>query len=324
MKSTAANRALPSYVCPNDQRPLTRSEASYRCDAGHEFPIKGGIPRFVPPSTYADSFSLQWNHFRRTQLDSYTGTTITRDRLRGTFGEEVWHLLRGSTVLEAGCGAGRFTEILLAEGALVASIDLSTAVEANAVNCPQTPQHEVAQADILALPFAEKTFDIVACVGVLQNTPDPEKCIESLAARVRPGGWLIVDTYRHAFSWYTKTAPLFRRMMRRLPPERRFRAVQSLVRTLLPLHKATRRFRPAQIVLSRLSPVLVYYNAFPQLSDELQEQWAFLDTHDALASWYTHRRTPRSLEKTLKKLGLVNVYTGFGGNGIDARGQRPG
>ncbi|HEX8616785.1 MAG TPA: hypothetical protein VF911_04275, partial [Thermoanaerobaculia bacterium] len=74
MTAAATTNALPPYVCPNDLLPLTHTETMYRCSGGHEFQIVGGIPRFVPASTYADSFSLQWNHFRRTQLDSFTGT----------------------------------------------------------------------------------------------------------------------------------------------------------------------------------------------------------------------------------------------------------
>ena len=40
-----------------------------------------GIPRFVNSDEYASSFGLQWNFFRRTQLDSFTGLSISRDRL---------------------------------------------------------------------------------------------------------------------------------------------------------------------------------------------------------------------------------------------------
>jgi 2-polyprenyl-3-methyl-5-hydroxy-6-metoxy-1,4-benzoquinol methylase len=77
-----------------------------------------GIPRFVPDDGYAESFGEQWARWRRVQLDSVTGKPLSRDRLvSGT----VWSLeeLRGETVLEVGCGAGRFTEVLAAAGAEV-------------------------------------------------------------------------------------------------------------------------------------------------------------------------------------------------------------
>ena len=87
------------------------------CSTGHSFRIRNGIPRFVPPNTYADSFGAQWKKYRLTQLDSFTGASITRDRTRRCFGEELWNNLAGKRLLEAGCGAGRFTEILLERGA---------------------------------------------------------------------------------------------------------------------------------------------------------------------------------------------------------------
>ena len=49
-------------------------------DGLHSYPIQKGIPRFVPESNYADSFGLQWNKFRKTQLDSYSGQPISADR----------------------------------------------------------------------------------------------------------------------------------------------------------------------------------------------------------------------------------------------------
>jgi SAM-dependent methyltransferase len=48
-------------------------------------------------------------------------------------GDELFSSLAGKHVLEAGCGAGRFTEVLLKAGAYVTSIDLSSAVEANGI-----------------------------------------------------------------------------------------------------------------------------------------------------------------------------------------------
>jgi len=48
-------------------------------DKQHRYPIRDFIPRFVPESNYADNFGMQWNEFRRTQLDSYSGHPITFD-----------------------------------------------------------------------------------------------------------------------------------------------------------------------------------------------------------------------------------------------------
>jgi 2-polyprenyl-3-methyl-5-hydroxy-6-metoxy-1,4-benzoquinol methylase len=302
---------------------VTLNEDSLECPEGDHFPFRNGIPRFVPKSTYADAFGAQWIKYRRTQLDSYTGLPITRERIRRCTGEALWKFLQGKQVLECGCGAGRFTEILLEKGARVTSIDLSEAVDANQENFPQNQKHRIAQADIWQLPFASQQFDIVFCLGVLQYTPNPETTLASLYAQVKPGGTLIVDQYAPSFSWYTKTAPLFRRCLRHLSPEQGIKWTEWLVETLLPWHKRARRFRVVQMILSRLSPVLCYYRTYPNLSDALQKEWALLDTHNSLTGWYRHVRTAKQIHWNLRCLGLQEIWCEYGGNGVEARGQRP-
>jgi len=138
-------------------------------------PAMRPIPSFVPSDDYAANFGAQWNRFLKTQLDSYTGLPISRDRLRRCLGEELWPQLRGKVILECGCGAGRFTEVLLAEGAKVMSVDLSVAVDANARNCPISENHRIAKADLTRLPFAPRQFDVVICIGVIQHTRIPRR-----------------------------------------------------------------------------------------------------------------------------------------------------
>ena len=129
--------------------------------------------------SYVDAFGLQWNKFRETQLDSFTGTTISRDRLLRQLGGS-FDIIKGKRVLEVGCGAGRFTEVLLQEGAHVYAVDLSSAVEANYLNCNKYPNYHVERADVTHLPFKPETFDVVICIGVIQHTPSPELTIKKV------------------------------------------------------------------------------------------------------------------------------------------------
>jgi len=225
-------------------------------------------------------------------------------------------------VLEVGCGAGRFTEVLAATGASVTSVDLSSAVEANQDNFPQDQRHRVLQADVLRLPFAPGQYDVVFCLGVIQHTPDPEETIKKLYEQVRPGGWLVVDHYTYRLSHFTKSAPLFRLVLRRMPPDEGLKCTERLVRTFLPMHRGVRKSRIAQALLSRVSPVLSYYHALP-LDDELQRQWALLDTHDSLTDWYKHFRTRGQIRKILERLGAAEIWCEYGGNGVEARCRRP-
>jgi len=318
----------PEIVCPEDGQPLARDRQNdeLTCPLGHRWRIHLGIPRMIAQETnYADAFGLQWNVYRKTQLDSHTKTTISKDRARRCLGEECWSMLESpqrTDVLEVGCGAGRFTEVLIATGAFVSSVDLSCAVEANQENFAQTERHRIFQADATRLPFAPGLYDVVFCLGVIQHTPNPEETIKSLYQQVKIGGWLVIDHYTYNLSHFTKTAPLFRMILRRMPPAQGLKWTQRLVATFFPLHKAAKKNRIAQALLSRVSPVLSYYHSLP-LDDDLQRQWALLDTHDSLTDWYKHFRTKGQIKSILEGLGAGDIWCQYGGNGVEARCRRP-
>jgi 2-polyprenyl-3-methyl-5-hydroxy-6-metoxy-1,4-benzoquinol methylase len=313
----------PAWRCPEHLEPLREGPNELVCPQSHNFKIAGGVPRFVSGSNYADHFGAQWNRFRKTQLDSHVHSPISEDRLRRCLGERLWGDLAGKNVLECGCGAGRFTEILLARGAKVTSIDLSSAVEANADQFPPGDSHRVAQADIGRLPFAPESFDIVICLGVVQHTPNSDRTISDLYKYVAPGGTLVIDHYYLTLSWYLKTAPLFRIFMKRMEPKAAMSFSRSLVDTLLPLHKAVQNVPVVRSIVHRLSPVMCYYTMLPQLNEEMQHEWAVLDTHDSLTDEFKHSRNKDQISQTLRSLGAVNIWCEYGGNGVEARGNRP-
>jgi 2-polyprenyl-3-methyl-5-hydroxy-6-metoxy-1,4-benzoquinol methylase len=324
------NTAFPPLVCPIDLLTLKRgADSELRCSSGHQFGVQDEIPRLLlKDSSYADAFGEQWIEYRVTQLDSYTHTTISRDRLRRCLGESLWSALHGPArieILESGCGAGRFTEILLqAPAASVTSTDLSSAVQPNKVNCPLSDRHRILQCDINQLPFESEQFDIVVCLGVIQHTKNPERTIGDLYKQVKPGGWLVIDHYTHTLSYYTKLSEwLLRPILKRISPASGLAITKALTRAFFPMHRAVRNAKPLQMILSRFSPLLTYFHLFPQLNDKLQYEWAELDTHDSLTDFYKHLRSPRSIRTTLLTLGSQNIWVQRGGNGVEARCQKP-
>ena len=152
------------------------------------------IPRFVPADNYSKSFGFQWNRFRRTQLDSFTGQPISRERF---FAQSGWREadLDGARVLDLGCGAGRFAEIALGAGARLVAVDYSSAVDACRANLGPHPRLDVVQGDVYRLPFQAHQFDFVYCFGVLQHTPDVKQAFMALTRQVAAGGRLSVDAY---------------------------------------------------------------------------------------------------------------------------------
>lgn len=282
----------------------------------------GGIPRFVNEGSYASLFGEQWKQYKKTQLDSYSGTPITENRLNRCLGP-LKDNLKGKLVLEAGCGAGRFTEILLKKGARLVSSDLSSAVEVNIENFPVSDNHLVVQADINDMPFADESFDVVVCLGVIQHTPNPEQTIESLYKLVKKGGYLVIDHYNFVRSSFFRLASFYRYYLRKKPSSFTIPYTRKLVKRYLPLHKKFAKSRFLTMLLNRVSPVATYYRAFPQLNDQQQEEWALLDTHDGLTDWYKHLRSRKQIIEILTQLGAADVNCDYGGNGVEAYCRKP-
>ncbi len=316
--AAGATNAAP-WMCPDHLLPLEPRGDALACPRGERFAIRTGVPRFVADAGYAAPFGSQWRRFARTQLDSHTGLSASEERVRRCLGQELWSSFAGRTVLECGCGAGRFTEILLARGAHVTSVDLSEAADVNAENFPPGPSHRVAQADILRLPFTPRQFDVVFCLGVVQHTPSPEATMHALYQHVAPGGWLVIDHYHHIVRTRV-VQQLLRLVFVRMSPQASARWSQRLVRALLPLHVRLRRH---ERLLARVSPVVSHHRAYPGLDPELNELWAGLDTHDALTDRYKHTRSVRSLRRTLQSFGARDIVVVRGGNGVEARARRP-
>lgn len=314
-------------ICPEHKIPLQLSNKKYSCKLGCEFLIKNNIPRFIESEKYSSSFGLQWQKFRLTQLDSHNGTMISHDRLKRLLGGS-FEPLKDKTVLEAGCGAGRFTEILLAKKSTVFAFDLSSAVEANYRNFKDHKDYFIIQADVLKLPFRLNSFDYIFGIGFVQHTPNPEETIKVLCSYLKPGGMLVMDHYTYGYAM-TFSRRILRSFLLKKNPEFSLKFTEKFVAFLWPLHRLFWRIKKypylsqLRAYFLKLSPVVDYYDAYLELGEELLYQFAILDTHDTLTDYYKHLRSPREIKKYLKKIGMQKIESYIGGNGVEARATKP-
>ena len=167
------------------------------CSSGHSFDITRGVPRFVRHQLNADqartrdSFGDEWTRL----YPEHGHTTPEWQAERDIFLEYTRSLpseYRGTLVLDAGCGNGRYAKLANDWGARVVCVDISTAVEIAQANVGTRPDVAVVQADLFKLPFKPGLFDIVYSIGVLHHTPDAKGAFHAIQPLVKPGGFFSI------------------------------------------------------------------------------------------------------------------------------------
>lgn len=118
------------------------------------------------------------------------------------------HLRPGMSVLDVGCGPGSITidlAELVAPGRVtgVDSTDAPLAAAREAAAQRRVTTVEFAEADVLALPYADASFDVVHAHQVLQHVTDPVGALKEMARVSRPGGLVAArDADYAAMTWW--------------------------------------------------------------------------------------------------------------------------
>ncbi len=105
--------------------------------------------------------------------------------------------LQGATVLDLGCGGGLLSEALARAGARVTGIDLGSEVidvaRLHLLESGLAVDYRECSAEALA---AEQpgTFDVVACMEMLEHVPDPGAILVAASTLLKPGGRLFAST----------------------------------------------------------------------------------------------------------------------------------
>lgn len=291
-------------------------------ESKRRYPIREFIPRFVPESNYADNFGIQWNKFRQTQLDSFTGLAISADRF---WKATAWRPdeIAGQWVLDVGCGAGRFAEVALEAGAKVIALDYSSAVDACYANLKHHANLHVVQGDIYSLPFIRDFFPFVYSLGVLQHTPDVSAAFLALPPMVaREGGRLGVDFYERSWKSWLWPKYWLRPITKRLPQQTVFKVLERWVPSLLSISMAIGRVPIVGSSVKQLVPVANYQDIpYPLTLRQLRE-FALLDTFDMFAPKYDNPQTSETVKRLFQMAGLKDIEVLRAGH-LVGRGRKP-
>lgn len=112
--------------------------------------------------------------------------------------------LAGKRVLEIGLGYGTLGEELARRGADYSGLDIAEGpvrmMRHRIEMLGRGRAERVTQGSVLAMPFADETFDFVFAIGVLHHTGDLRTSIDQVRRVLVPGGRAVVMVY-HAGSW---------------------------------------------------------------------------------------------------------------------------
>tara|TARA_Y100001970_G_scaffold269322_1_gene361635 strand:+ start:13701 stop:14705 length:1005 start_codon:yes stop_codon:yes gene_type:complete len=314
--------------CPNDS-PL-RVEAgdwdgdrlengTLACPAcGEKWPIRDGIPRFVPEEKdYAGGFGFQWKRWRHTQIDRLNGTNLTEYRMLTDTG---WNrdFIAGKLVFDGGAGAGRFSDVLATMGARVVALDMSIAIDAcrdttrvhgNSVQC--------VQASLYAIPLRSSAFDAVHCAGVIQHTPDPEKTMRAMPRLLKPHAPLGYNFYEMTLSRRLQIVRAALRLITPYIPQGvLLKLCLTMVIVLFPITRVISRIRFLRYGI-RFLPICASHQ--PELCRNQQLEWTLLDTFDWYNPRYDQPQRHVRVAEILAEEGLEDIESGPG----IARGRRP-
>ncbi len=318
---TLALESVPGKLHPHSDAKLEIMDGWLISELGtHRYPIRNGIPRFVPESNYADNFGMQWNHFAKTQLDSHSGHCISADRFWLATG---WNPaeMKDQWVLDIGCGSGRFAEVALSSGAQVVALDYSSAVDACYANLRDHPNLHVIQGDIYSLPFAQNSFAFVYSLGVLQHTPNVAKAFAALPPVVRGGGYLCVDYYEKSFKSLLLPKYWLRPFTKHMQKDKLFALLEKLVPVMLPVSRMLGRVPRIGKLLKRVIPVANYDGLLPLTETQFRE-WALLDAFDWLSPAYDNPQTNGSARTYMEEAKMEKIEVLNAGH-LVARGRKP-
>lgn len=216
------------------------NEGLLTCKCGKVYPIIRDIPRFLPSAfneypefthkyySYLKEYGIDSNSAEKKHFDtSFKKTQKTFGRQWKTWGKSEriygftddeareWFLtdltagdinteyFQGKTVLEVGCGHGRFVKILNDLCSEYIALDLGPSVDLAHEITKDRPAVHIVQANAMTPPFREESFDYVWSHGVLHHTPSTREAFNAISvlSKKHTGRTYIWVYHKGGFIW---------------------------------------------------------------------------------------------------------------------------
>jgi len=165
------------------------------------YPIRDGIPRLRPEDgsdedaigeddrAVREGFGFEWQRFA-DELPEYEAES-----------RKYFHLVPperfvGATVLDAGCGMGRWARYAARRSVRrLYALDYSSSIDQAQRYLDPEEVVQCVQADIRFLPIRDSAVHLAYSLGVLHHMPNPDDGMMSLLRVLKPQGGLLVYLY---------------------------------------------------------------------------------------------------------------------------------
>lgn len=218
------------------------------------------------------------------------------------------HITKNSTVLDVGCGTGRWSRYISQRVGQVEGIDPSSAIF-NAVDFNKNIENiRFTQAGVDCIPFENNSFDLVFSLGVLHHIPDTQKAMQACVDKVKMNGHFLVylyysfDNRGFGYKFLFQCSNLFRRVICKLPFSIK-RIVCSSIGIIVYWPMAR-----IGTLLKKLLPKLSFYKKLPLYY--YHDKSLHIMKNDSLDRFGTpleQRFSKAEITAMMKKCGLENI-----------------
>lgn len=287
-----------ALICPSCRVELTHA-TSYLCPrCGTEYPFRGGVLRMLDQVNEQEqktraAFEFEHRQFERAQYLRIHQRLIENWLLDVQLPSSYFH---GRTVLDVGCGSGRWTYALAMLGARVIAVDFTdAAVDITREVTKSLPNVEVIQANLFRLPFKPEQFDFIVSWGVLHHTVNTHTAFRAIAPLVRQNGTLHIMVYERRSPLKVAGTEALRMLLRRLSPEWRYRFCRHLV--------IKNRF------LFHLLRGFVACVPVQHLTEKFDAEAAQFGLYDWYSPQYNHLHSIAEVQRWFEEEGFSDVQT---------------
>lgn len=243
-------------------------------------------------------FGREWNAFSQSDLAESEKIKIFDEY----FAPIDWERQSFKRALDMGCGSGRWSAMVAPRVDTLVAADASSQALDVARGNVRAGNVSFVEGTTDTLPFPNGYFDLIFCLGVLHCLPDAGAAIRDLAAKLSPGGTLLVYIH-YAFD----NRPAWFKLLWRITNSARL----TISKLPFPLRKFICQIIAALVYwpLARIAKYLPVPESWPLKSYSAHSFYTMrTDALDRFGTKLEKRYTQAEVIDMLKASGLADIH----------------